>query len=644
MSPGDTATPNEWVIDSLLPGSSNALTYTVFYTIGETAALTGSIINQVDITATAPDGSDVKALSDDPDTSEEGDATVTPTDLIAEITVTKDENLIGDGELDDVIDYTVVIENTGEVPVVDIEVIDSMTVGNGTTPLYLTSPPHSVTDNTPWDLVTLEVGEKVTLSGFYVIDQSAIDSGSVINRVFATGSDPDGQDVTGDSVAITSISQSASILVTKTASPTTDNFIVGDTITYTIGVKNIGGVNLNTLNITDTLKDKSGVLLDLDGNPNADWTSYFTGSSFDDDGDSGTVTNFSTDTAYHTSDLQPNEEVTFTAIYIVDQDAIDAGGVENMVTVTATADDGDNTPAQDTTNEPVVTDMAQIPGISLTKEITNIADAPFSTGDIIRYSIVIENTGNVTLTTVTLTDDLTDGNGNELDLTNPTTFDVITLDPGEIKTIEASYTVEQPAADTGEVNNTANVVGTAPDGTTVDASQTDVQALIDLSPEISIEKTSDDPSDGTWDLGDTITYTIAVENTGNVTLSDVTVTDILESLATPADTLSLTSGPAYSGTGTFDGVLDVGETVSYEATFEITQAAVDAGGVKNTASVTAKDSKGNPLTPVSDSDTDIINRNADMSVAKTITGIGGNTDGKIGVGDVIQYKVVVETG
>ena len=118
------------------------------------------------------------------------------------------------------------------------------------------------------------------------------------------------------------------------------------------------------------------------------------------------------------------------------------------------------------------------------------------------------------------------------------------------------------------------------------------------------------------------TYTIAVENTGNVTLSDVTVTDILESLATPADTLSLTTGPAYSGTGTFDGVLDVGDTVSYEATFEITQAAVDAGGVKNTASVTAKDSKGNPLTPVSDSDTDIIQRNADMSIDKDITGIG----------------------
>ena len=169
----------------------------------------------------------------------------------------------------------------------------------------------------------------------------------------------------------------------------------------------------------------------MDGNPNADWTSYFTGSSFDDDGDSGTVTNFSTDTAYHTSDLQPNEEVTFTAIYIVEQDAIDAGGVENIVTVTATADDGDNTPAQDTTNEPVVTDMAQTPGDISTKEITNIADSPFSTGDIIRYSIVIENTGNVTLITVTLTDDLTDGNGNELDLTSPQTFDVITLDPGD---------------------------------------------------------------------------------------------------------------------------------------------------------------------------------------------------------------------
>ena len=47
---------------------------------------------------------------------------------------------------------------------------------------------------------------------------------------------------------------------------------------------------------------------------------------------------------------------------------------------------------------------------------------------------------------------------------------------------------------------------------------------------------------------------------------------------------------------------------------------------------------------MSDSDTDIIQRNADMSVAKTITAIGGNTDAKIGVGDVIQYKVVENIG
>ena len=85
----------------------------------------------------------------------------------------------------------------------------------------------------------------------------------------------------------------------------------------------------------------------------------------------------------------------------------------------------------------MVTDIAQTPDISLTKEITNIADAPFSTGDIIRYSIVIENTGNVTLTTVTLTDDLTDGNGNQKNLTSPQTFDVITLDPGVSKTIRS---------------------------------------------------------------------------------------------------------------------------------------------------------------------------------------------------------------
>ena len=105
--------------------------------------------------------------------------------------------------------------------------------------------------------------------------------------------------------------------------------------------------------------------------------------------------------------------------------------------------------------------------------------------------------------------------------------------------------------------------------------------------------------------------------------------------------LSLTTGPTYGGTGTFDGILDVGESATYDATFVITQQAVNAGGVSNTASVTSKDPSGSDVTDSTDSATeDLIPRTAAMTVVKTAD-VDDNGDDKNGVGDVIQYTVTV---
>ena len=106
-------------------------------------------------------------------------------------------------------------------------------------------------------------------------------------------------------------------------------------------------------------------------------------------------------------------------------------------------------------------------------------------------------------------------------------------------------------------------------------------------PAMTVTKTAteNDNNDG-LDLGETITYTIVVENTGNVELTDVVVTDnALVDLA--GESLSLTDGPTFSGTGTFDGILSVSETVTYIATFTVDQQAINAGGLSNTASATA---------------------------------------------------------
>ena len=81
--------------------------------------------------------------------------------------------------------------------------------------------------------------------------------------------------------------------------------------------------------------------------------------------------------------------------------------------------------------------------------------------------------------------------------------------------------------------------------------------------------------------------------------------------------------------------------MTYDATFVITQQAVNAGGVSNTASVTSKDPSGSDVTDSTDSATeDLIPRTAAMTVVKTAD-VDDNGDTKNGVGDVIQDNVAI---
>ena len=90
-----------------------------------------------------------------------------------------------------------------------------------------------------------------------------------------------------------------------------------------------------------------------------------------------------------------------------------------------------------------------------------------------------------------ITDTMTDGDGQSLTLTSPSTFSTYTLAPGETEDIQATYTIEQSAADTGSISNTVSVDGTAPDGTEVsDDLDTPVVVSTDLTPSIEVTKTS----------------------------------------------------------------------------------------------------------------------------------------------------------
>ncbi len=107
---------------------------------------------------------------------------------------------------------------------------------------------------------------------------------------------------------------------------------------------------------------------------------------------------------------------------------------------------------------------------------------------------------------------------------------------------------------------------------------------------------------GDTDLGDVITYTIYIENTGTETLSSINIIDTFRGMDDTDILLRLTTEPTFvsSSLGSPEGTIQGGEIATYEATFEINQPAIDAGGVSNSVLVEILTPEGHTVSDVSD--------------------------------------------
>ena len=198
-------------------------------------------------------------------------------------------------------------------------------------------------------------------------------------------------------------------------------------------------------------------------------------------------------------------------------------------------------------------------------------------GDKITYAFTVTNTGNVTLTNVTVTDPKVTVVGGP----------IASLAPGASNntTFTATYTLTQADLNTGSVVNLATVTGTKPGGGTVTGTGGTTVSL-PQSPAIALAKagtlnmTVVAPADRA-DVGDKITYAFTVTNTGNVTLTNVTVTD---------PKVTVVGGPIASlAPGASDNS-------TFTATYTLTQADLNTGSVVNLATVTGTKPGGGTVT------------------------------------------------
>ena len=129
--------------------------------------------------------------------------------------------------------------------------------------------------------------------------------------------------------------------------------------------------------------------------------------------------------------------------------------------------------------------------------------------------------------------------------------------------------------------------------------------------------TDDADGSGAASPGDTLTYTFAVENTGNVTLTNVTVTDPLTGLS------AIICEPAQGST-----LAPLG-TMSCTATYTVTQGDLDAGQIDNTGTATGEAPGGDLADPADDiTDTDdetVPVPSGEVSMTKLTNGLLNNT-------------------
>ncbi|HYA67183.1 MAG TPA: DUF11 domain-containing protein, partial [Acidimicrobiales bacterium] len=212
--------------------------------------------------------------------------------------------------------------------------------------------------------------------------------------------------------------------------------------------------------------------------------------------------------------LAPSASETCTSVtYTTTQTDVDNGSITNTVTATGTSN-GTNLTGTST----VTVTAYQSPAISIQKsaDISSFA----ASGTPVHYSYTVKNTGNVTLTHVTVTDPMPGlsaincGGGTNVIATLPVGSAAVTC--------TATYTTTQADVDNGSITNTGTVTATTPSGGTVtDASTLTISAS--QSAAVTIVKSADPASYSS--AGTTITYSYKVTNAGNVTLTNVTVTD-----------------------------------------------------------------------------------------------------------------------
>ena len=283
-------------------------------------------------------------------------------------------------------------------------------------------------------------GETVTATATYIITERDIAEGFFRNTVKVSF---DGEKQYENEKTVEVEDAERKYTLTKTFGPSTHEngmFKAGETIHYTITVKNTGNQTLNQVEITDTL-NAAGTISNIQG------------AAYKQD---GKVTVFTIPTLEALG-----ADVVITYDYVV-QDADKGNKISNAAVGSgADPDKPDEKKPQDDTEVTV-----ENPQLQVQKNVVSIVAADGTVkdpagkadqNDIITYSVTVKNTGNVKLLGTKITDSL-----EGIQLAEGQSFEIGDLEVGAEKTVTYTYVVK--ATDLGKtILNIATATANVPE-------------------------------------------------------------------------------------------------------------------------------------------------------------------------------------
>ena len=429
-------------------------------------------VKQEDIDAQKPVKNMVVGIYDNEEKTSETENPVV--DKTEGVKVTKTSNLVkaegnkveGKAEVNDTINYAVIVKNTGNVTLKEVTINDEK--------LNIKDRKESV---------TLAPGAETTIQlGSYTVTQADVDGQEKIYNTVTVngtkGTDP-GTDVVKATPAINIIKKVAAVKDAESEEfvtveeNTTVNVKEGDTVKYKLTVENTENVTLTNVVVTDTLVPDFKEEID---------------------------------------ELTPREKRDYYVEYVVKAD--DVANVETNPTLVNTANVVAKYKEDEVKdNSSATVDITAKPDLSIEKTQSLVkakgnTSSKAEIGDTINYKIIVRNTGNKKLTSVHIVD------------SKVGIDETIELEVGAYKEYDKPYTVG--LADLraeGKILNTA----TAKDEETDEKQATVETEKEELKPELSYKKSSS--ANGKVAPGEEIEYTITVENTGYANATNVEVTD-----------------------------------------------------------------------------------------------------------------------